>query len=70
MTVKAGGLTHRRCVTASRSYLSQCELTQTIGLGKATTIEEVSIRWPDGQVESVKGLEINREHILRQGATN
>ena len=70
VTVKAGGVTHRRCVTASRSYLSQCELTQTIGLGKATMIEEVSIRWPDGQVESVKGLEINREHILRQGATN
>ncbi len=66
--VKAGGVTHRRYVSATRSYLSQCELPLTIGLGKVTAIDEVSIRWPDGQTESVSGLEINREHLIQQGA--
>lgn len=68
VTIKAGGVTHRRCVSATRSYLSQCELPLTVGLGKATAVDEISIRWPDGQTESVSGLEINREHSVRQGA--
>ncbi len=67
VTVKAGGVTHRRYVTATRSYLSQCELTLTIGLGKAQEVDEVKINWPDGQSETVAKLEINRQHHLRQG---
>ncbi|MDX1926900.1 MAG: CRTAC1 family protein [Pirellulaceae bacterium] len=69
VTVKAGGVTHRRCVTASRSYLSQCELAITFGLGKTSKVDEVIINWPDGQSETLSGLEINRQHQLRQGET-
>ncbi len=68
VTVKAGGITHRRCVTSTRSYLSQCELGVTIGLGKAAKIDEVTINWPDGQVETLTGLDINRQHDIKQGA--
>jgi enediyne biosynthesis protein E4 len=69
VTVKAGGITHRRCVTATRSYLSQCELALTFGLGKTPKVDEVTINWPDGQSETLSGLEINRQHQLRQGET-
>ncbi len=67
VTVKADGVTHRRFVTATRSYLSQCELAVTFGLGKAKKVDEVTITWPDGQTETLAGLEINRQHPLRQG---
>jgi len=70
VTVKAGGVTHRRFVTASRSYLSQCELPVTIGLGKSKQVDEVRIQWPDGQTETLNGVEINRQHLVRQRATN
>ena len=33
VTVEAGGRTRRRYVTAARGYLSQSELTATVGLG-------------------------------------
>lgn len=65
-TVKAGGVTHRRYVTATRSYLSQCELTLTVGLGKNQKVDEVTIKWPDGQSESFSGLEVNKLHSLRE----
>jgi enediyne biosynthesis protein E4 len=66
VTVNAGGVTHRRYVTATRSYLSQCELTLTFGLGKTQQVDEVKINWPDGQTETLTGLEINRQHLLKQ----
>lgn len=66
VVVEAGGVTHRRCVTASRSYLTQCELALTIGLGKTPKVDKVTITWPDGQTESMSGLEINRQHTLQQ----
>jgi hypothetical protein len=67
VTVKAGGVTHRRYVTATRSYLSQCELVLTIGLGKIQMVDEIIVNWPDGQTETLAGLEINHLHQLRQG---
>lgn len=69
VTVKAGGVTHRRCVTATRSYLSQSELATTFGLGKTSKVDEVTINWPDGQSETLSALEINRQHSLQQGET-
>ena len=67
VTLKAGGITHRRCVSATRSYLSQCELPVTFGLGKTQKVDEITINWPDGQSETLAGLEINRLHLLKQG---
>ncbi|MSR69870.1 MAG: CRTAC1 family protein, partial [Phycisphaerales bacterium] len=46
--IDCGGVIQRRTVSATRSYLSQSELTVTFGLGRATSIERLQIRWPDG----------------------
>ncbi len=48
ITVKVGGRTLRRHVTPTRGYLSQSELPVTFGLGQATEIDAVEIRWPSG----------------------
>jgi hypothetical protein len=49
-----------------RSYLAQCELPLTFGLGRATQADEVVIHWPDGATERRKGLAGNRLHTLEQ----
>ncbi len=64
--LKAGGVTQRRFVTAARSYLSQCELALTFGLGSAASVDELTIQWPDGQKQVVKQLPINQVHRIRQ----
>jgi hypothetical protein len=49
----AGGMTQRRTVAPSRSYLSQVELPLTFGLGESETLDAVVVRLPDGSVEDV-----------------
>ncbi len=66
VTLKAGGVTQRRFVSTTRSYLSQCEPTLTFGLGKATAVDEVSIRWPDGQVQTVQGVKVDQQQRVLQ----
>jgi enediyne biosynthesis protein E4 len=40
------GVVQRHYVTGSRGYLSQSELTVTIGLGSAIEVESVVVEWP------------------------
>ena len=51
--LRAGGLSQRRFVTPTRSYLSQVEPTVTFGLGSADQVEDLEVTWPDGVTESV-----------------
>ena len=51
--LRAGGVTQRRVVTPTRSYLSQSELPVTFGLGASGAVDELHITWPDGQRQSV-----------------
>jgi hypothetical protein len=50
----------------TRSYLSQCELPVTIGLGKATRVDSLEIRWPDGAVQTVEQPLYDRLILIRQ----
>jgi hypothetical protein len=47
------GVTQRRVVMPTRSYLSQSELPLTFGLGTANAVEELHITWPGGQRQTV-----------------
>jgi len=49
----AGGVTQRRLVMPTRSYLSQVELPLTFGLGDADRVERLSVTWPNGQVQQL-----------------
>ncbi|MDA0589783.1 MAG: CRTAC1 family protein [Planctomycetota bacterium] len=64
--VKAGGTTQRRMVSAARSYISQSDLSAHFGLGQATSIDSVTIRWPDGSKETVDSFELNQTNSIRQ----
>jgi enediyne biosynthesis protein E4 len=56
-----------RRVMPTRSYQSQVELPITIGLGDATSVESVQIRWPGGDVETVTNLRVDETNVIQQG---
>jgi len=58
--VVVGGQRIRRTVMPTRSYLSQSQLTVTVGLGEATRVESVKVRWPDGGVQEITDASIDR----------
>jgi hypothetical protein len=57
-----------RYVTTTHGYLSQCELPVTFGLGESAAPVDVEIIWPDGELQKVKALEVDRQHRIQQGA--
>lgn len=69
VTVEAGGKTYKRTVTGARGYLSQSELTVTVGLGATATVDKVTVRWPGKAAgEQVwTGLKADKLHTLTQG---
>ncbi len=58
--VEAGGRRQRRQVMPTRSYLSQVELPVTFGLGGDDAPVMVRVVWPDGVVEEVGPVEVDR----------
>jgi len=62
-----GDHTVSRYVTTGGSYLSQSELTATMGLGAAEKIDRLDIRWPDGAEQSFSDVAANREYLVEQG---
>jgi hypothetical protein len=63
----AGGVTQRREAAASRGYMSCSELPVTFGLGKATKVDRVEIRWParDMPPTVLTDLAADRTHEIR-----
>lgn len=65
--VHAGGMRQRRLVSPTRSYLSQCELPVTFGLGKADQIDKVIVHWPDGSEQTIETeLTVDMEMRIEQ----
>jgi hypothetical protein len=69
VTVDAGGIVYQRYVTPSRGYLSQSELTLTVGIGTAAKADKVTVRWPgkDSPSETWTNLDAGQLHTLKQG---
>lgn len=69
VTVEAGGQKYVRPLTGGRGYLSQSELTLTIGIGTALKADKVSVRWPskDAGTETWANLDAGKTHTLEQG---
>lgn len=58
--IVAGGMTQTDEIHSGGSYLSQNDLRVHFGLGTASQIESVEIRWPSGQVDLLKGVAVDR----------
>ena len=65
--VKAGGRLQAQEVSSQSSYYSVNDFRLHFGLGKAETVEEVNIRWPNGRTEVLEGLAVDRLFKVREG---
>lgn len=55
-----------RQVMPTRSYLSQSELTVTLGLGQAESLESLEIIWPGGNHQQIENLSLNQVHFIEE----
>jgi hypothetical protein len=68
VTIDAGGRRQVAEVRSGGSYLSQNDRRVRFGLGDATTVSRVTIRWPLGAVDEATELPADRFYTAREGA--
>jgi hypothetical protein len=54
-------------VRSGGSYISQNDLRVHFGIGKAEKIEVLEIRWPSGQVDTIKDIKANQLIFVKEG---
>ena len=67
VTVKAGDLVQFSEVRGGASYLSQNDLRLHFGLGANHTMTEVSIRWPNGETETLHDVPADFIYTVVEG---
>jgi len=67
-TVEAGGHKQMDEVMSGGSYLSQNEQTLYFGLGSATTVDHIEVRWPSGKVQDWKHVLADQTVTLTEGS--
>jgi enediyne biosynthesis protein E4 len=67
VTVKAGGVTQFSEVKGGSSYISQNDLRQHFGLGKNSTMDEVTVRWPNGESETLRDVPADFIYTIVEG---
>jgi hypothetical protein len=66
VTLAAGGVSQVRDVFSGQSFFSQSDLRVHFGLGAATTIDAVEVRWPSGKRSRHEGLAADRAITLTE----
>ena len=54
-------------VRSGGGYFSQNDLRVHFGLGKATKVDLLEVRWPSGQVDTVKDVAVNQVVFVKEG---
>jgi len=67
VTVRAGKITQFSEVKGGSSYLSQNDLRQHFGLEKNERMEEVTVRWPNGETETFKDVPADFIYTIVEG---
>lgn len=66
-TLTAGGHTWIKEVQTAGSYLSSSDKRLLYGLGAASTVDTLTVRWPDGVNETWQHLNVDHYHNIREG---
>jgi enediyne biosynthesis protein E4 len=59
LQIKTGTTTQVRYVKAGSSYLGQNDMRVHVGVGDATLVDRLEVRWPSGQVDMAARLPVN-----------
>ncbi|OLB93963.1 MAG: hypothetical protein AUI02_05935 [Acidobacteria bacterium 13_2_20CM_2_57_12] len=68
ITVKAGTRTFVDEVRSGSSYMSNNDMRVHFGLGSASKVDSVQVRWPSGLVERFENLPVDAVHTLKEGS--
>jgi hypothetical protein len=67
LILRAGGMQQTATVRAGSSYLSASDRRVYFGLGAASRIEQVELRWPSGTHEVLKNLAPDAIYVVTEG---
>ena len=67
VTIRTGQMTQISEVKGGSSYISQNDLRQHFGLEKNVKMDEVTIRWPNGSVESLQNVPADYIYTFVEG---
>lgn len=67
VVARVGGHHIHRMVRSGSSYLSQSELPLTLGLGRASRIDTLTIYWPSGGTTTLHGLSSGYAYTIIEG---
>jgi enediyne biosynthesis protein E4 len=67
VTIHAAGMPQFDEVRAGGSYLSQNDLRLHFGLGNASKIDSVEVRWPSGKTETFKDVAADKIYTIAEG---
>ena len=66
LMLTSNGVTQRRLVMPTHSYLSQVELPVTFGLGNAQQVDNLTVTWPNGQNQNVPVAQVDTTLVITQ----
>jgi hypothetical protein len=67
LTLTSGGRRQIREIKSGSSYLSQNDLRAHFGLGRATMVERLDVRWPNGKTDTLRNVQANAILTIREG---
>ena len=67
--VRTGAVQQMSEVLSGGSYLSQSDLRLHFGLGASARMDQVEVRWPDGQSQTFRDLAADRFYRLKEGGS-
>ena len=70
VSVRTGDTVQTMEVRSGGSFLSHNDMRLHFGLAGASDVDEITIRWPSGLVESFSTVPANQEVLLREGHGN
>jgi hypothetical protein len=70
ITWEAGGVKYKRFKTAGGSYLSSHDPREILGVGSATKIDSIEIKWPSGKVDKLTNPPLKKYLKVVEGGAN
>lgn len=67
VTATVAGQKQTQMLRSGSSYLSQSELALTFGLGDRKKVDVLEVRWPSGQVDTIKDITAGQLIIIQEG---
>ena len=67
LKLSAGGFVHVEQAKGGMSYMSSSDPRIHFGLGKRSTIDQLEITWPSGQVDRLKDLPVDKIIAVKEG---